>query len=77
MNSFEKNILPARQPSLSPGTGRAELEFQRLTILTFLQSSVVQSLALSHRDIQPVTQFEGLQVTIPLSPRIMKMYAWE
>ena len=68
MNSFGKNIressLPGRQPSLSPGSGRREVEFQRLTILTFLQSSVVQSLALSHRDIQPVTQFEGLQVTI-------------
>ena len=45
-----------------PREGGADMEFQRLTILTFLQSSVVQSLALSHRDIQPVTQFEGLQV---------------
>lgn len=46
------------------GRGEGEVEFQRLTILTFLQSSVVQSMALSHRDFPPVTQYEGLQVHI-------------
>ena len=55
-NIFLENHIPG------PREGGADMEFQRLTILTFLQSSVVQSLALSHRDIQPVTQFEGLQV---------------
>ena len=42
----------------------AELEFQGLTVLTFLQSSLVQSMALSHKDISPVSQYEGLQVTV-------------
>ena len=46
------------------GGAGGEVEFQRLTILTFLQSSVVQSMALSHRDFPPVTQYEGLQVHI-------------
>ena len=42
----------------------AELEFQGLTVLTFMQSSLVQSMALSHKDISPVSQYEGLQVTV-------------
>ena len=42
----------------------SELEFQGLTVLTFLQSSLVQSMALSHKDISPVSQYEGLQVTV-------------
>ena len=42
----------------------AELEFQGLTVLTFLQSSLVQSMALSHKDISPVSQYEGLQVMV-------------
>ena len=42
----------------------AEVEFQGLTVLTFLQSSLVQSMALSHKDISPVSQYEGLQVTV-------------
>ena len=37
------------------------MEFQGLTVLTFLQSSLVQSMALSHKDISPVSQYEGLQ----------------
>ena len=45
-------------------SSKGELEFQGLTVLTFLQSSLVQSMALSHKDISPVSQYEGLQVTV-------------
>jgi len=41
-----------------------ELEFQGLTILTFLQSSLVQSMSLSHKEISPVSQYHGLQVSV-------------
>ena len=40
-----------------------EVEFQGLTILTFLQSSLVQSMSLSHKEISPVSQYHGLQVS--------------
>ena len=44
------------------------IEFQGLTVLTFLQSSLVQSMALSHKDISPVSQYEGLQAGINILP---------
>ena len=39
-------------------------QFQRLTILAFPQSSLVQSMALSHREYSPVSQFEGVKVSV-------------
>ena len=42
-----------------------EMEFQGLTILAFLQSSLVQSMSLSHKEISPVSQYHGLQVCYP------------
>lgn len=62
-NSLEQNGNGACHHS-PPGQTVAELEFQGLTVLTFLQSSLVQSMALSHKDISPVSQYEGLQVTV-------------
>ena len=44
------------------------MEFQGLTVLTFLQSSLVQSMALSHKDISPVSQYEGLQAGLNILP---------
>ena len=41
-----------------------ETQFQRLTILAFPQSSLVQSMALSHREYSPVSQFEGVKVSV-------------
>ena len=41
-----------------------EMEYQRLTILTFPQSSLIQSMALSHREFAPVSMFEGVKVSI-------------
>ena len=58
-------MIAGSGPGVSrPGEGGREREFHRLTILTFLQSSLVQSVALSHRDIQPVSQYDGLQVSV-------------
>ena len=45
-------------------TETKELEFRSLTILTFLQTSLVQSMAVSHKDITPVSQYDGLQVSV-------------
>ena len=45
-------------------TETKELEFRSLTILTFLQTSMVQSMAVSHKDISPVSQYDGLQVSV-------------
>lgn len=41
-----------------------EQQFQRLTILAFPRSSLVQSLAVSHREFDPVCQYEGVTVSI-------------
>ena len=41
-----------------------ETQFQRLTILAFPQSSLVQSMALSHREYSPVSKFEGVKVSV-------------
>ena len=41
-----------------------ETQFQRLTILAFPQSSLVQSMALSNREYSPVSKFEGVKVSV-------------
>ena len=77
LNSLERNghgvseDSPRRRSAIGLKNGlepiessAAELEFQGLTVLTFLQSSLVQSMALSHKDISPVSQYEGLQVMV-------------
>ena len=48
----------------SGGHASKELEFRSLTILTFLQTSFVQSMSVSHKDISPVSQYDGLQVSV-------------
>ena len=43
---------------------QVETQFQRLTILAFPQSNFMQSMALSHREFSPISQFEGLKVSV-------------
>jgi len=40
------------------------VQFQKLTILAFPRTSLVQSLAVSHRELDPVSQYDGVTVSI-------------